>query len=117
MRKENTRDREKARGLHIFFFALSHLSPPSINHMINVDFVVDLRFVTKSHDALLSFYHQTSNHHIHRRITVSPSTLWQVFQLLLFSFIVNFIFYDSNIFVATTAIGRLFIYLFILIHI
>jgi hypothetical protein len=34
----------------LYFFAPSQLSPPSTYHMINVDFVVDFRFVTKSHD-------------------------------------------------------------------
>ena len=36
-------------------FVLSHLSPPSRNHMIIVDFLVDLRLA--SYDTVLTFYH------------------------------------------------------------
>ena len=45
------------RGLRNIFFAPSHSGPPLRNHMINVDFIVDLRLIAKSHDTVLSFYH------------------------------------------------------------
>ena len=45
------------RGLRNIFFAPSHSGPPLRNHMINVDFIVDLGFIAKSHDTVLSFYH------------------------------------------------------------